>query len=150
MRILLWSLIGLTGLAGLAISTPASAETWNPFSRSANSVLMADTDSIVVSGDITSLHMATAALDGEPGDYSHSIETYEFQCAARGKWRTTGVIEYGPDGAELDRYPEEGMEWESPRAGTIPEYLKQIACDGSRSTPPLWPSIKAFVDAGRP
>lgn len=140
-------LLGLAVLAATAASV--QAETWNSFSRSPNNVFMADSDSIAVNGDITSVRVATAPLRGEAGDYSHSVEVYEFQCAS-GKWRTAGVTEYGPDGAEAGTYPEEGASWEDARPRTLPDYLKQIACEGSRAQPPTWPSIQAFIDAGRP
>ena len=58
-------------------------------------------------------------------------------------------VEYGPDGAEVDRYPDES-DWVSARAGTIPGILKEIACDGVRANPPTWPTVRAFIEAGRP
>lgn len=130
-------------------ATSAAAESWHPFSRSPNNVFMADVDSIVVNGDITTVRVVTAPRHGTPGDYSHSIETYEFQCATE-KWRTAGVVEYGPEGAETDRYPEEGAAWEEIRPGTSPDFLNNIVCGGSRAQPPIWATIKEFVDAGRP
>ncbi|MGZ9099011.1 MAG: surface-adhesin E family protein [Brevundimonas sp.] len=139
--------LGLIVLAAI-IATPAAAESWHPFSRSQLNVFMADVDSIVVTGDITAIRVATAPRTGDAGDYSHTVETYELQCAT-GRWRTAGVVEYGPDGAEIDRYPEEGAAWEELLPDTSPEFLKQIACDGSRAQPPVWPTIKDFVDAGR-
>ncbi len=143
-KYLVLSLVVLT--AGAA---PAAAESWHPFSRSPNNVFMADVDSIVVNGDVTSVRVVTAPRRGAPGDYSHSIETYELQCADR-KWRTAGVVEYGADGAETDRYPEEGSPFEDVRPNTAPAFLSNIACEGSRAQPPVWPTIKEFVDAGRP
>lgn len=131
-------------------AAPAAAETWHPFSRTPNNVFMADVDSIAVNGEITSVLVATASRAGDAGDYSHSVETFEFQCGAHGKWRTAGIVEYGPDGVETDRYPEDGAAWEEIRPNTLPDYLEQIVCDGSRAQPPIWPTIKAFVDAGRP
>jgi hypothetical protein len=77
------------------------------------------------------------------------VETYQFRCAAN-EWRTAGVVEFGPDGAEAGQYPEEGATWEPLRRGTMPDYLKEIACDGTRAVPPHWPTIQAFVEAGRP
>lgn len=138
------------GLIVLALgAAPAAAESWHPYSRSPNNVFMADVDSIAVNGDVTSVRVAFAPRAGPPGDYSHTVETYEFQCGSRSKWRTAGIVEYGPDGAEMDRYPEEGSPWEDIRPNTSPEYLEQIVCKGARAQPPIWPSIKAFVDAGR-
>jgi len=138
------------GLIVLALgAAPVAAESWHPYSRSQNNVFMADVDSIAVNGNVTSVRVALAPRAGAPGDYSHSVETYEFQCGSRSKWRTAGIVEYGPDGAEADHYPEEDSPWEDVRPNTSPEYLEQIACKGSRAQPPIWPTIKAFVDAGR-
>ncbi len=139
----------VAALAGLTAASPAAAETWNAYSRSTNNVFMADVDSIAVNGAATSIRIAMVPLRGEAGDYSHTIETYEFECG-RNRWRATGTIEMGPDGTEAERFPEEGAEWTPVRANTMPEYLKQIACDGARANPPTWPTVRAFVDAGRP
>lgn len=139
----------LIGLAAVSMATPAIAETWNPYSRSANNVFMADVDSITTTGEITSVAVATTPRNTGAGDYSHSIETYEFQCGS-GTWRTAGLVEHGPDGAETERFPEENAAWEPVRAGTMPALVKAIACDGVRAVPPTWPSIRAFIDAGRP
>lgn len=138
----------LSAVVLAAVATPAAAESWHPFSRSPNNVFMADVDSITVNGDITSVHVATAPRTGTASDYSYSVETYEIQCAT-GQWRTAGVVEYGPDGAEADLYPEAGAAWEAVRPNTSPEFLNNIVCKGSRAQPPIWPTIKAFVDAGR-
>ncbi|MEJ6789104.1 hypothetical protein BrevBR_06090 [Brevundimonas sp. BR2-1] len=134
-------------VAGAA--TPAAAESWHPFSRSPNNVFMADVDSIVDNGAVKSVRVVTAPRRGEAGDYSHSIETYEIDCGAS-TWRTAGVVEYGPDGAEAGRYPEEGSPFEPVRPNTSPAFLSSIVCEGSRAQPPVWATIKDFVDAGRP
>ncbi len=140
---------GLVGAAALALGGPAAAETWQAFSRSAQNAFMADADSIVTADGVTSIKVATVPRAGEAGDLSHSVETYEFRCDAS-QWRTAGVVEYGADGTEAGRYPEEGSPWEPMRRDTMPHYLKEIACDGARAVPPHWPSIRAFIEAGRP
>jgi hypothetical protein len=137
----------LTGLAILGFATPAAAETWHAFSRSANAAYMADVDAIVVEGDITRIPLAIVPLRGEANDFSHTIDTYEFRCGRR-QWRSPVSVEHGPDGAEVDRYPEDG-EWTNAREGTVPAILKEIACDGVRANPPHWPTIRAFIEAGR-
>ena len=140
----------LGGLIVLGLcAAPVAAETWHLYSRSTGTVFMADVDSIVVNGEVTTVLVATVARTGDAGDYSHTIETFEFQCGANRKWRTAGMVEYGPEGEEMGRYPEEGSEWESIRPNTSPDYLEQIVCDGSRAQPPIWPTVRAFVDAGR-
>ena len=55
----------LAGLAILGFATPAAAETWHAFSRSANSAYMADVDSIVVEGEVTRVSLAIVPLRGE-------------------------------------------------------------------------------------
>ena len=138
----------LTGLTILGLATPAAAETWHSFSRSANSAYMADVDAIVLEGDITRITLAIVPLRGEVGDLSHTVDTYEFRCGAT-QWRGIVSVEYGPDGAEVGRYPDEG-EWLAARAGTVPGMLKEIACDGARANPPHWPTISAFVETRLP
>ena len=138
----------LTGLAILGLATPAAAESWHAFSRSANSAYMADVDAIVVEGDITRIQLAIVPLRGEAADASHTIDTYEFRCGSN-QWRSIVSVEYGPDGTEAGRYPEEG-DWLGARDGTIPGILKEIACDGVRANPPFWPTIRAFVEARPP
>ena len=139
----------VVGAAALVLGGPAAAETWQAFSRSAHNAFMADADSITSANGITSIKVATVPRAGEAGDLSHSVEVYEFRCDAN-QWRTAGVVEYGPDGAETGRYPEEGSPFEPARRDTMPHYLKEIACDGARPVPPHWPTIRAFIEAGRP
>ena len=137
----------LTGLAILAVATPAAAETWHAFSHSDNSAYMADVDAIVVEGEITRVTLAIVPLRGEAGDFSHTIVTYEFRCGPK-QWRSPVSVEYGPDGVEAERYPDDG-DWLGARDGTIPGILKEIACDGVRANPPTWPTVRAFIEAGR-
>ncbi len=136
------------GVVAFAFGGTAAAETWQAFSRSVNNAFMADVDGIATEGGITSIKVATVPRTGEAGDVSHSIETYQFRCDAN-QWRTAGVVEYGPDGLEVGQYPEEDAPWEPVRRDTMPSYLKDMACDGARTVPPHWPSIQAFIDAGR-
>ncbi len=139
----------LLGTAALAAAGPVAAESWQAYSRSQNNAYMAEVEGIVTEGDITAIRVATVPRTGEAGDLSFSVETFQFQCA-RERWRTAGIIEFGPDGAEIGQYPEQDAEWETVRRDTMPGYLKEIACDGARAVPPHWPSIQAFVEAGRP
>lgn len=139
----------LMGAAALAIAGPVSAETWQVFSRSPNNAFMVEVDGILTEGEISSIRVATVPRTGEAGDLSHSVETYQFQCGSA-RWRTAGMVEFGPDGAETGQYPEEGSAWEPTRPNTLPAVLKEIACDGARALPPHWPTVQAFVEAGRP
>lgn len=140
----------LAGAVALAAATPAAAETWQSFSRSSANIYLVEVDGILAEGEITSLRMATVPREGPAGDYSHSVEVYQFRCAGEAVWRTAGIVDYGPDGAEAGRVPEEGAEWIPARAGTVPASLKDIACGVARSTAAPFPTIQAYVDAGRP
>jgi hypothetical protein len=138
----------LCGAGVLLMAGPAAAENWNTVSRTPNNAFMVDVDAIEAEGEMTSVRVATVPRNGDAGDYSHSVETYQFRCGAR-QWRTAGVVEHTPEGVEGDRFPEDGASWEAIRANTLPDFLKQVVCDGARGEPPTWPSIKAFIDGGR-
>lgn len=132
------------------VATPALAEDWHAFSRTPNRAYLADVDSITsVPGGITSIRIASAPLNLPNTDLSHSEEIYQFDCGA-GKWRTAGAKDFAADGSEDGDYPEENAAWEPVRPNTAPEFLKQIVCDGARSQGTTYPSIRAFVEAGRP
>jgi hypothetical protein len=140
----------VTGVVAAALlATPVLAETWNPYSRTAARAYLADSDSIAVVDGVTSIRAASAPMNAAPGDLSHTRETYQFQCEA-GTWRTAGLTEYEADGSEGETYPEEGAPWEPVRRNTVPDFLKSIACDGARAEGATWPSIRAFIEAGRP
>jgi len=139
----------LTAAAVLAmVATPVLAETWHTYSRTSARAYLADVDSIVTVDGVTTIRSASVPMTSPAGDLSHSETTYQFECATS-KWRTAGASEYEPDGTHED-YPEEGAEWEVLRPNTVPDFIKQIACDGSRSVGTTFPSIQAFIAAGRP
>jgi len=141
--------IMLIAAAALATTaTPVLAENWQPYSRTAARAYLTDVDSVVVADGITTIRTASVPMTAPPGDLTHTEETYQFDCAA-GKWRTAGSSEFEADGTHED-YPEEGAAWEPLRPNTNPDFLKQIACDGSRSSSGSFPSIRAFIEAGRP
>lgn len=138
----------MAAVALATTATPVLAETWHTYSRTAARAYLADVDSIATVDGVTTIRSASVPMTSPAGDISHSETTYQFECAT-GKWRTAGASEYEPDGTHED-YPEEGAEWETMRANTVPEFVKQIACDGSRSRSATFPTIRAFIEAGRP
>ena len=138
----------LTAAVVLAtVATPVLAEEWHIYSRTAARAYMADVGSIATVDGVTTIRSASVPLTTPAGDVSHSEETYQFQCAAS-KWRTAGASEFEADGTRED-YPEEGAAWESMRPNTVPDFIKQVACDNSRSSA-TYPTIRAFIEAGRP
>jgi len=141
--------IALTVALALATAaTPALAENWHTYSRTAARAYLADVDSITVVEAVTTIRSASVPMASPAGDLSHAETIYQFDCA-NSKWRTAGAADYEADGTHED-YPEENAEWEALRPNTVPDFIKQIACDGSRSTGATFPSIQAFIEAGRP
>lgn len=126
----------------------ASAEEWNAFSRNARLVYLADVGAISTVGDTTSVRVARVSLQSPAGDYSHKIDEYEIRCAAK-QARILAEIEYGPDGAEVERYPETDAAWDDIRPTSLSAYIQPIVCEGARADGPNAPSIKAYIDGGR-
>jgi hypothetical protein len=127
--------------------TAPAGEDWNPFSRSTAKVYMADVNGFVTTGDVISVRVAKVSLTGAPGDYSYAVDQIEMRCAAK-QSRLVFSIEYGPDGVQTDRF-DDPEEWAPYAPETRDAYLSQLVCDGDRASPPTWPSVKAFIDAGR-
>jgi len=143
------SVVALMALAaGALISSladKAAAEEWNAFSSSARVAYLADLSSISVLGDDTSINVARVALPATPGDYSHKVNEYAIRCATN-QSRIVVYIEYGPDGAELDRYPETDVVWDTPAPNSLGALIKSIACDSVRAQGENAASIKAYID----
>lgn len=130
-----------------APAAPATAD-WHPFSRSPTRVYMVDVGGMAVREGVATARIARVPLDAvEAADYSHVAEDFELRCDT-GESRTTVTTEYGPDGVQIDQY-EDPSPWEAIRENSLDEYLKGVVCDGNRSPPPTWPTIQAFIDAGR-
>jgi hypothetical protein len=136
-------------LAAAALSAgAASAEEWNAFSRNARLVYLVDVGGIATVGDTTSIRVARVPLQTPVGDYSHNIDEYEIRCGAK-QARFLGEIEFGPDGAEVGRYPEADTAWDDIRPNSLSAYFQPIVCDGARADGPNAASIKAYIDNGR-
>lgn len=139
---------GVVGVAAMLLAGTAVAEDWHPFLRNADRVYLADVASLVVAADVTTMRIARITRKPSSAtDYSHVIDEYAFRCATNAV-KAGETVEYGEDGTESDRY-DDGGDWEAVRPDTLDEYAKAVACDGNRANPPTWPTLKAFMDAGR-
>lgn len=126
----------------------AGSEEWHSISRNSDRVYLANVGTMSQIDDVTTILVARVARKpASPTDYSYSADEYAYRCAAN-QVRPGASVEYGPDGAETDRF-EDGGDWEPVRSGTLDEFVKQVVCDGERANPPVFRSIKAFMDAGR-
>lgn len=130
-----------------SIETLSVEQDWHPFSRSAVRIYMADVKGLITVGDVTRVTVAKPPLQGDAGDYSHAQEVVEFKCAIK-QSRSTTETEFGPDGSQIDQY-EDPSPWEPYSETSRDAFLAGIVCDGERAPAPTWPSIKAWVDAGR-
>ena len=138
----------LTAALAVASAGAASAEEWNAFSRNARLVYLVDVGGIATVGDTTSARVARVPLQTPVGDYSHKIDEYEIRCAAK-QARVLAEIEFGPDGAEVERYPEADAAWDDIRPTSLSAYIQPIVCNGDRAEGANAASIKAYIDAGR-
>lgn len=132
-----------------ALSPPGtpSGESWNVVSRSTLRAYLAEVNGVTQTGGVSRVSLARVALEAPADDQSYSVDVFEFRCASK-ESRVTTLIQYGPDGAETDR-SEDDSPWEAFREQSLDQYLSGLVCDGSRSAN-TYPSIKAFIDAGRP
>ncbi len=134
------------GSGAAQTATTGAEHDWHPFSSNAARIYMADVRNIVVEDGVSRVSVAKPPLHGAPGDYSHAVEVVEFRCATK-ESRSTTEIQYGPDGAETERY-DDPTAWESYRPDTRDGYLANLVCGDERSSNNV-PSIKTWVDAGR-
>lgn len=134
--------------AAVAFAGAATAEEWNAFSRNARMVYLVDVGAIATVGDTTSVRVARISLLTPAGDYSHKIDEYEIRCGVK-QARILAEIEFGPDGAEVERYPEADAAWDDIRPTSLSAYIQPIVCDGARADGATAASIKAYIDGGR-
>jgi len=135
-----------------AQTTPAAApsgQDWNPVSRSATRVYLVDVNGITVNGDVTRITLARVPLHPpSPVDQSYVVVEMEYRCGA-GQSRAVAEIEHDETGAALDRF-ETGEDFAPYSPQALDGYVAAVVCDGDRATPPTFPSIPAFIAAGRP
>ena len=140
------SIIVLSAIAALTAS-PVLAENWNVISRSSATAFMVDVDSIAQAGGVTSARLARVPAKGGPTDLSHSIGTISFRCAAN-QSKAGEEVYYGPDGAEQERI-DDGYDFEPIARNSLDSYVQEIVCESKRGAA-SFPTIRAFVEAGRP
>lgn len=140
-------MLGLS-LATVSTAGAASAQEWHSISRNAERVYMANVGGMTVVDDVTTIMVARVPRKpASATDYSYTADEYAYRCAAN-QVRPGASVEYGEDGSETNRF-EDGGDWEAVRPETLDAFVKQVACDGERANPPVFPTIKAFMEAGR-
>lgn len=137
----------LISLAVLAAATPAAAETWTQFSASDRIIYLVDQDTLTPVDGIAATRFARVPAQGDASDLSHEVEELSVRCSD-GYSRTTATIVYGPDGATGERMAEDA-EWDSTPSGGIYGGIKSYVCDNMRPRAESFPTISAFIAAGR-
>ena len=134
-----------------AAPAPAASarQDWNAVSRSATRVYMGDVSSIKANGDVTAVDLARVPLNSaSPTARNYTQVAMEFRCGDK-QSRAFSETDHDEAGAALD--PVETGETFSPyEANTLDAYVAAVVCEGARAEPPTYPSISAFIDAGRP
>ncbi|HBY44105.1 MULTISPECIES: hypothetical protein [unclassified Brevundimonas] len=138
--------IAIAAVAALAAS-PALAESWHVVSRSSATVFMLDVDSITEGDGARTALLARVPASGATADLSYSAGQISIRCSA-GQSKPGVEILYGPDGAEQERI-DDGYDFDAIAKNSLDSYIKDMLCDGQRSTS-IYPSIRAFIEAGRP
>ncbi|MES2833097.1 MAG: surface-adhesin E family protein [Pseudomonadota bacterium] len=127
---------------------PPSGPQWGAFSRDSRMIYLVDTADITKDGDIARAQVARVRRDTPAGDYSHVVDVFEVQCDGMQSHMVTST-DIEADGATGESYPADEP-WTPIRTGTFDEMVKMMACKESVPAGDLFPSIKAFIDAGRP
>ncbi|MEN5147462.1 hypothetical protein [Brevundimonas diminuta] len=141
------TVITITAVAATLIAAPAMAESWHIVSRSSATAFMVDVDSITEAGDVRTVILARVPATGPADDLSYSAGEVSIRCSA--KQSKPGVeILYGADGAEQERI-DDGYDFEPIARNSLDSYVKDMVCDNQRSAA-VFPSIRAFIEAGRP
>ena len=126
---------------------PAGPDWW-VFSRSDQRGYLIDVNSIARTGDELSVTIARVPRQADPADYSHTQEVFGIRCAAR-ETHVDQSMDVFEDGAPTEAY-DTGEPWEAIRPASLDEGAMNIACEDRRPPGPSYPSIKAWIDAGRP
>ena len=138
--------IAIAAVAALAAS-PALAESWHVVSRSSATVFMLDVDSITEGDGARTALLARVPASGATADLSYSAGQISIRCSA-GQSKPGVEILYGPDGAEQERI-DDGYEFEPIARNSLDSYVQEIVCESKRGAA-SFPTIRAFVEAGRP
>lgn len=140
------TIITIVAVLGLSAS-PALAENWNLVSRSSATVFMVDVDAITQSGDAITTILARVPASGPASDLSYSAGEITIRCAANQSKPGVEIL-YGPDGAEQERI-DDGYDFDAIARNSLDAYVKDVLCGNQRSAT-TYPTIRAFIEAGRP
>lgn len=136
--------------AALAVlAGPAAAESWRIANASATTAYLVDMDSMGVDGDAGTLRVARVRFSpAEAGDKSHSVDHFAIRCDAN-ESRVNRIDEVGPDGVTAESYDED-VGFDAIPPNSFDATVKAIVCDMNVPAEPSWPTVLAYMEAGRP
>lgn len=133
---------------GTQAPLPSDGPQWRAFSRGASSLYLIDPASVSRDGGETHISVARVPAVAPPGDYSHIVDGFAILCDAD-QSRVKASAEAYEDG-ELGEAVPADEPWGDIRAGSFDEGVQQIACGDASPVAAPFPSIRAYIDAGRP
>lgn len=133
--------------AAAPLSAPGAPEWW-VFSRSDQRGYLIDVNSVARTGDELTVRIARVPRQADPADYSHTEDLFGVRCAAR-EAHVDMSMDVLEDGEPTEAYAT-GEPRDAIRPGSLDEGALQIACEDRRPPGPSYPSVKAWIDAGRP
>jgi hypothetical protein len=125
-----------------------AAATWGAFARDSQRIYLIDMANMVSDGDTVRATIARVKRNADAGDYSHIVDVFEIQCEGR-QSRMMSSTDIEADGESGDTY-EEAEPWSAIRTGAFDAQIHDMTCGDVVPAGELYPSIKAFIDAGRP
>lgn len=144
--------LAIIGGAVLALSAASAwaqtAPSWGAFARDSQRIYLIDTANMVRDGDTVRATIARVRRNAEAGDYSHVVDVFEIQCDGR-QSRMMSSMDVEADGETGDAY-EEAEPWSAIRAGAFDAQIHEMTCGDVVPAGASYPTIKAFIDAGRP
>ena len=143
------------GGAALAQDPPAgemriveAGPQWGAFARDSQRIYLIDTAAVTRDGDVASAPVARVRREGEAGDYSHVLDLFEVRCEGN-QSRLTSSTDMEADGESGEAYTSEEP-WLSIRDGSLDGRVREVACGDMAPTGLRYPSVKAYIEAGRP
>ena len=131
---------------------PAEAATtheWRVFSRSDTHRYLIDLSSIAEAPDgAARVRVARVSITKPAGDYSHVVDTFGVRCGAR-ETRVETTTEVFEDGEGSETFPVDEP-WTRAPEGSLDEAINQTGCREGVPVNDAFPSIRAYIDAGRP
>lgn len=131
-----------------AMASTAEGPQWRAFSRGANSAYLIDPASVRQDGTEIRVRVARVPVASPPGNYSHVIDEFAVRCDAD-ESRLVASTEVDEDGQPVDTYAADEP-WTEIRPGSFDEGVQQVGCGEATPVGAPFPTIRAYIDAGRP